>query len=273
MARKKKQAPGSPGSPAWMNTFSDLMNLLLCFFVVLFSMSSVDADKYEQVAASLSSSFSIFDGGSSALEEGQLISSGISQLNDLSKNQTNIGTNTQNNESTIKPSKEQAEEQLKEEQKKDVEALYEEVSETTQENQVEQYVSVSIDDDYSCVVLTLSGSVLFESGSAEIMKSSIPILSRVGDILKIYDDKQIWIEGHTDNKPIQNSSFKNNMQLSAARSLSVWEYMVSNKNLNPHTLLTIGRSQYNPIASNKTAAGRAKNRRVSIKIFTNTDDN
>lgn len=61
MAKKRKEDPPKPGA-AWMNTFADLMNLLLCFFVLLFSMSTIDAQKFEQIAASFSQSFSIFSG-------------------------------------------------------------------------------------------------------------------------------------------------------------------------------------------------------------------
>lgn len=91
MAKKKKQQESAPGSPAWMATFSDLMNLLLCFFVILFSMSSVDVAKYEEVAASLSKSFSIFNGGKSSIGEGQMISTGVTQLNDLAEQTTELG--------------------------------------------------------------------------------------------------------------------------------------------------------------------------------------
>ena len=76
MARQKKEeAP--KGSPAWMATFSDLMNLLLCFFVLLFSMSSVDEDKFEQLIASLQSQYSILNGGGSSVGEGNMVSAGI----------------------------------------------------------------------------------------------------------------------------------------------------------------------------------------------------
>ena len=83
MARKK-QEEAPKGSPAWMATFSDLMNLLLCFFVLLFSMSTVDAEKFEMVVASLQSSFSVLPSGGSSIGEGELISSGVSQLKDFS---------------------------------------------------------------------------------------------------------------------------------------------------------------------------------------------
>ena len=80
---KKKQEEAAPGSPAWMATFSDLMNLLLCFFVLLFSMSSIDEKKWEEVAASFSQTFSVLSGGASAIGDGLLISNGVSQLNQL----------------------------------------------------------------------------------------------------------------------------------------------------------------------------------------------
>ena len=78
MARKKTgEAPA--GAPAWMATFSDLMNLLLCFFVLLFSMSTVDAEKFEMVIASLQSSFSILPSGGASIGDGEMVSSGVSQ--------------------------------------------------------------------------------------------------------------------------------------------------------------------------------------------------
>ena len=77
---KKKEDPAPAGAPAWMATFSDLMNLLLCFFVLLFSMSSTNEEKFEEVIASIQSSFSIFSAGGKAIGDGTMISSGISQL-------------------------------------------------------------------------------------------------------------------------------------------------------------------------------------------------
>lgn len=79
MARQKKEDPPK-GSPAWMATFSDLMNLLLCFFVLLFSMSSVDQAKFEALVASLQSQYSILKGGGASVGEGKMISAGINQM-------------------------------------------------------------------------------------------------------------------------------------------------------------------------------------------------
>ena len=71
---KRKPEEVKPGAPAWQSTFADLMNLLLCFFVLLFSMSTVDAQKFEMIAASFSETFSIFSAGASAIGDGVLIS-------------------------------------------------------------------------------------------------------------------------------------------------------------------------------------------------------
>ena len=79
MAKQKKEDPPA-GSPAWMATFSDLMNLLLCFFVLLFSMSTVDAEKFQVVIASLQSHFSVLDGGAKTIGKGEMIGAGINQL-------------------------------------------------------------------------------------------------------------------------------------------------------------------------------------------------
>ncbi|MCR5836721.1 MAG: chemotaxis protein, partial [Lachnospiraceae bacterium] len=106
MAKKKQEDPPK-GSPAWMATFSDLMNLLLCFFVLLFSMSSVDSAKYEQLVASLQSAFSVLPtGGSTIVEEGTFVSSGVSQLEEFDSIYNSIeneGLGTENNETEEDP--------------------------------------------------------------------------------------------------------------------------------------------------------------------------
>lgn len=271
MARKKKQADAPAGAPAWMATFSDLMNLLLCFFVILFSMSSVDVAKYEEVAASLSKSFSIFNGGKQSIGEGQLISTGMTQLTDLGEQTYDVGKASEDQEVENGDPLAEARKQLEEERIEELDKVYDKVVESTQANKIEQYVNVTIDDSHTYVCLTLSGSVLFDSGSAEIVEESLPILDRVGTILKTYDEHLIYIEGHTDSRPIHNSYFASNNELSWARANSVWEYMVNRKHLDPVTLVSAGRSEYEPIATNKTAEGRAKNRRVTIKIYSKSE--
>ena len=266
MAKRMQEDPPK-GSPAWMATFSDLMNLLLCFFVLLFSMSSVDQAKYEELVVSLSNSFSIFDGGGSAIGEGVLISSGVSQLNELDDYYNDMGSASESEETDEGDPMKEYEEELEKQNKEEVEEMYDELSEKIDAKGIASDVELDIDKNNQYVKISLSGAILFGSGQAQVIKEAKPVLNKVGDILKLYDDSLIKIEGHTDNVPITSGRFSDNMALSTARAVSVWSYFVEHKGLNPKTLEASGRSQYDPVASNKTAAGRAKNRRVEIKIY------
>ena len=100
MAKKRKEEAPPPGSPAWMSTYGDMVTLLLCFFVLLFSMSTVDAAKFDALAVSLSQTFSIFTQGSTAIGDGILISNGVSQLNELSEYFNTTGLTADSDENT-----------------------------------------------------------------------------------------------------------------------------------------------------------------------------
>lgn len=272
MARKKRDSgDGGGGSPAWMATFSDLMNLLLCFFVLLFAFSSPDAQKFAEISASFKNNFSVFSGGAQAIGDGKLISQGASQMDKLSEYFSEAELMFE--EERADTDKEQEyEEKMKEEQKEATEVLYEEITEATEQKNIDGSVSVAMDDNYQYVRISLNGAVLFDSGSAELKKESIAIVDKIGDILKDYDNHLIKIEGHTDNVPISgNGRYESNMWLSTARATRVFEYLVEKKGLNPKTLEASGRGEYEPLADNGTPEGRAKNRRVEIKIYTETD--
>lgn len=259
MARKKEETP-APGSPAWMATFSDLMNLLLCFFVLLFSMSSVDAQKFELIAASFSKTFSIFSAGSSAIGDGVLISNGVSQLNELDKYVNSMGKAEE-----VEEEKLDALEEAKAEQLRESEELAERISEAVNENSLQQYVDVEFNSQY--VQLTLRGGILFDSGSAQLKPEALPMMEKVGIILQRYAESVIEIEGHTDNVPIHNSKFENNNVLSTFRALTIVDYLTENTNLDRALIKHSGRGEYVPVADNSTPEGRAKNRRVEIKIY------
>ena len=271
MARRKAEEPASIEG-GWINTFADLMNLLLCFFVLLFSMSTVDADKYEQIVTSLSESIDIFSDGGNAVGEGAFVSSGTSQKISMEEYFNEFENSGQDqklkDDSTEISEEEKYKQKLEEQLKEKTEALYAEVSDKAAAKKIQDMVNVNMDEQYQYVQISLNGAILFDSGSDQIKKSAIPLLSKVGDILKIYDDHMIKIEGHTDNVPISSSTFKNNMWLSTARATQVFEYFTNQKHLDPKTLETTGRSQYDPVADNKTEKGRARNRRVEIKIYT-----
>ncbi|MBQ7065654.1 MAG: flagellar motor protein MotB [Lachnospiraceae bacterium] len=260
MARKKKEEAPAPGSPAWMATFSDLMNLLLCFFILLFSMSTIEQEKLEAVAASFNQTISIFSGGATAIGDGVLISNGVSQLNELDQYINSTGKAAE-----VEEESKDALEEFEAKQQQMSEGLAEKVEEAVKEANMEEEIDIDFTSQY--VSLTLNGALLFDSGSDKLKEEALPVLSKVGQILTRYGESVIEIEGHTDNVPIHNKQFANNDELSSFRALAVFNYFMENTSLNPAMLKHSGRGEYVPVADNSTPEGRAKNRRVEIKIY------
>lgn len=263
MARKRQEDPPK-GSPAWMTTFSDLMNLLLCFFVMLFAMSSVDAEKFEMVVASLQSSFSVLPSGGASIGEGQLVSSGISQLENFSFFFEQFNSTAEETDET-EAEEQTVQEAYEEESLKESEKMAEEIGEKIEQYGIQNQVEVDFNAQY--VLLTLNGALLFDSGKAEIRQDAYPLVEKIGAILSVYDSNIIEIEGHTDNVPISNDKYENNDVLSMYRALRVAEYIREISGLDPSYMKSSGRGEYVPIADNTTPEGRARNRRVEIKIY------
>lgn len=283
MARKKKEEAPAPGAPAWMATFGDLMNLLLCFFVLLFSMSSIDAAKFEALASSLSQTFSIFTAGSTAIGDGVLISNGVSQLNELSEYFNTTGRTADSDENTDQMDEEDADDDnkwsdissatefLEDAGLKESEELAEKIEEAVKENNMADVVDIQFTAQY--VELTLKGALLFESGSSNLKEDILPTIDKVGLILQKYSTGTVEIEGHTDNVPISGGKYASNSELSSARALSVFNYLIDTTSLNPAYIKHAGRGEYVPIADNSTPEGRAKNRRVEIRIYNSLNSN
>jgi chemotaxis protein MotB len=145
--------------------------------------------------------------------------------------------------------------------------MYSTVEELTQEYSLGDYVELSIDPEFRYVQLSMKGSILFDSGKANIKSEARPILSKIGDILTNFDGYIIEIIGHTDDRPMTSPTFKDNNWLSSARALNAAEFLIENNNLDPRNLKYSGRGEYEPIADNTTSEGRAKNRRIEIRIF------
>lgn len=265
MARRKKEKSSPPGSPAWMATFSDLMNLLLCFFVILFAMSTVDEDKFKQLAASLASSFSILPDGGSSIGEGILVSSGASQLTELSEFFNNMGMNTSGDPDT---QIQDAHEQMKAEGLKESEGMAEYIEGQLKENNLSNQIEVTATSSY--VMLNVNGGILFDSGRVELKPEARDLLRRVADVIWVYDDNIIEIMGHTDNVPIGpelRQRYEDNMVLSQYRAHSVYVFFRDECDFTANSMKAVGMGEASPIASNDTAEGRAQNRRVEIRIY------
>lgn len=263
MAKKKPDEPPK-GAPAWQSTFADLMNLLLCFFVLLFSMSTVDAQKFEEVVASFNQTFSIFSAGATAIGDGILVSNGVSQLNELDEYINSTGKMDEGE--IVSEDVANAQQRVEEAQLEEAEELAEKIQEAVDERGMGEDIDLDFTTQY--VQLTLKGALLFDSGSTLLKEEAKPVLEQVGLILEKYADGTIEIEGHTDNVPMSGAKYSNNDELSSGRALSVFNYLLSVANLDPANVKHAGRGEYVPVADNSTAEGRAKNRRVEIKIYT-----
>ena len=305
---KRREKPPEEGSPAWMTTYSDLMNLLLCFFVLLFASSTVDEGKIQKIAASFNNmSFSILESGSISLEEGPVVSGGVTQLpgiesfleyigvssevkgnnQDLSAtgadegasdNSTQPDSMEPNTEETLvddnlKSSSEGQQELSVKELKEQIDAqgleqsekMYDEISEMAETYSIDDRVVMDFNSQY--VSLDLNGAILFDAGQVDIRDDAKIFMQKIAAILEKYKDSLIEIEGHTDNVPIHNAYYESNRVLSTARANKVYDYIMQKANLKDENIKIAGYGESRPIASNRTEEGRAKNRRVSIKIY------
>ncbi|TGY96836.1 chemotaxis protein [Petralouisia muris] len=275
MAKKKKKDSGG-GTANWMNTFADLMNLLLCFFVLLFSMSSVDADKFEALVQSLEHSFSILPQGGSSIGDGQMVAAGVNQLQLLDQYYMEASNSKSKEEGEDNEKEEDnPEEALKQEMTeaglKESEEMAEQIEKMLEEQRIGEQVEV--DSNAQFVRITLNGALLFDSGQSQIREDALPLVDKLSLILENYDSSLIDIEGHTDNVPISNEQYENNDVLSAYRAFAVKNYVLGKTALEAGKINATGCGEYNPVADNGTPEGRARNRRVEIKIYNSYNSN
>lgn len=238
MSRDKKPEEAKAGLPEWLATYGDLVTLLMCFFVLLFAFSSIDAQKFEAVMQSFQGSAGIMPGGKS-LSEGPLVFSGMPE--------TQVSGTPQESE------------QLQE--------LKEQVEKYLEQNNLQANVLVEL--DARGLLLRFKENVLFDSGKADLKPDALKILSFLGNILSTpeFAERYIRVEGHTDNVPINTVRFPSNWELSTGRASSVIKFYVENTNFRPERFTASGYGEYYPVASNDTPEGRALNRRVDIVIL------
>jgi len=225
--------------PEWLATFGDLMSLLLCFFVLLLSMSTMDAKKVKEAIGSLAGALSVLEGGTQT---------------EVSRERIQKATPIQKNEETAQT----------------VNKLSQAIMEFKQFTQGGKGPAIVLEEGEEGFFIRLPADITFAPGSAMITdQDSLLFLKRVAIIIKEYLPKnvEIQIKGYTDNvPPPKNSPYKDNWELSAARSLSVLKILIKN-GVNPAQLSAAAYGPYHPIASNNTPQGRAKNRRVEIWFF------
>ena len=236
-------------------------------------MSSVNEEKFELVIASLQSSFSVLPSGGAAIGDGNMVSSGISQMKEFDV-YYNKGANSQGDDEGGPGEGEQqggqsetdtAEAQVAQAALEESERIADNIEEQAKQYGIQDQVEIDFNGEYAQI--TMNGALLFESGSSDIREEALPLVEKVSKILEQYKKNIIDIEGHTDNVPIHNSKYENNNVLSMYRALSVADYIRDHTDLDDSLIKSSGRGDYIPVADNGTPEGRARNRRVEIKVY------
>ncbi|MEE4264896.1 MAG: flagellar motor protein MotB [Desulfobacteraceae bacterium] len=219
------------GAPAWVVTFGDLMSLLLCFFVLLLSFSEMDRNRYRVVSGSVKNAFGIQR--KKPIFDSPRGSKMIAREFDQSIVLTKI-------EDIIKP-------------------IIDEL-----DDEFEEFKAfVEIESAENKVTIRMMGEATFDTGKADLRPNFIPLLRKIGEVLA-KTRGEIIVAGHTDNVPLIGGLFRSNLGLSMARAGAVAEFLLRSSAINPQQLSAMGFGEYRPLASNDTAAGRQKNRRVEI---------
>lgn len=238
---RKSEPPQSAGSPAWMTTFSDMVTLLLTFFILLYSMSNLDAQKFQQIANSLQSVLSGTSGNSVIEMPGP--DSEI-PLEDSAHEEEEDQLDPTISENTLK--------------------MYEQVKDYVNTEGLQAEVTVTLNK--SGVFVNIREAILFESGDAVIKDSGRELLSNLEGLFLSFDN-EIVVEGHTDNVPHSSQEYDTNWELSAGRALAVVRYLSEEKSIPGARLSAIGYGEYRPIVPNDTLTNRAQNRRVNLLII------
>ncbi len=263
MARRRRRILEDPNNhDRWMVSYADFITLLFAFFVVMYSMSSVNEGKYKRLTDSLGDAFSR-DVPPQTEKTDELPAE-----QSVSKDQIQIGTPPTviqpiplENPVEVEKRRELSEEILRERQQlADASEQFEHELEPFIE---EKLVAVKKNDYW--IELEMNSELLFLSGESALSKRAIPVLKKVAGVINSLPNA-INVEGHTDDKPIENIKFRSNWDLSSARATSVvHEFM--KEGIAPARLSAIGYGEFHPIGDNKTEPGRFKNRRVVLVLM------
>ena len=263
----------------WMITFSDLMSLLLCFFVLILSMAEVDIIKYKQLADSMSEAFGVQrDMELESIPKGTSVVSTefrpgipdetiVDVVQQVTQDQTRNSLRIGNPDAPVADEKDVRDEVL----------TYDEMMELIQETELDAEMlrrllrteidqgQIDVESEARTIIIRIRERGSFTSGSALLNTSFVGVIDKIASALTQIEGK-IAVEGHTDDVPINTFAYPSNWDLSAARSVSVVRRMLNISTLRPDRVTASGFADTRPQAINSTAEGRARNRRVEILV-------
>ncbi|WP_249870262.1 flagellar motor protein MotB [Oceanobacillus saliphilus] len=252
MSRRKKKKH-SHIDESWLLPYSDLLTLLVALFIVLFAMSDINVQKYEQLASFFRSEFS--SSGTGILEH-----------------------NDNPVESPLEPGDEQKDDNMDEYEEEEaqgellrLEQLQSMIQHYIYENSLTDKFGTELTDEG--LLITIVNDVFFDSGSAQVKAEGREVAGDVARLLYTEPPHQIVISGHADDIPIGTSEFSSNWELSVTRALNFMSLVLENEELDPTVFSAKGFGEHKPLVPNTSDENRAKNRRVEVLILPNYEIN
>lgn len=236
---KRKKCPDQKaGAPLWMTTYGDLMTLLMCFFVLLFSFSTIDVVRFKEVIVELQGALGVLSGGPMVLNMGDIPQKSIVQAQAVSV-------------------------------KTQIAEVKEKLEEKVSEEELNENVQITMDE--RGLKIRFTDQVLFDLGEAVVKPGALPILRAVGEEIYLVPN-HVLVEGHTDDWPIHTPQFPSNWELSTARATALVHFFIEEVGVDPAKLSAAGYSKYHPVAPNDSPVNKAKNRRVDVIILLGEED-
>jgi chemotaxis protein MotB len=273
MARKRKQAEPE-NHERWLVSYADFITLLFAFFVVMYSMSSVNEGKYRVLSDSMTAAFTQTTKPLAAIQAGEIVRSSSTLIKPIREipDQINISAPIillKGGQQIIVDPEYQNQEEVASE------AITEQIDEIASDIEAE-FEEMIADDNVSVrkspfwLEVVFNSNILFASASAELSAGAKVELGKLGPLLQEYENN-VSVEGFTDNNPIISPIFPSNWELSSARAAAVVR-LFEDYGVESARLISVGYGENRPVSENQTAQGRANNRRVIIVIMANVDE-
>jgi chemotaxis protein MotB len=264
MSRRRKRKPEHANHERWIVSYADFITLLFAFFVVMYSVSSVNEGKYRVLSQTLTDAFQESSRSLDPIQVGELNRSpgnavGLEQENALIQSEQIQGPGTYQDQG-------QDIDQLDMMPNDEVQRLS--FLAATIEDMLSDYVDqdlVEVTFTEDRVIVNMKDKMLFPSASAHLSREAVKALRNISRVLNSVPN-QIQVEGNTDNRPINTQEFPSNWELSAARAASV-VHLMTRMGISPQRMSAVGYAEHRPVADNDTESGRAKNRRVSLIVM------
>lgn len=268
MARRRKRKEDHVNHERWIVSYADFITLLFAFFVVMYSISSVNEGKYRVLSQTLTHAFQESSRSLTPIQVGEQRENGgkvigAERQSALIQTEVKLGPGTYRDGGGDTRQDEKALTKMPADEGQRLRFLA-----ATIQNMLEPYVDqglVDVDYTKNRVRVNMKDKMLFDSGSATLSKAAVKVLRDISRVLATVPN-QIQVEGNTDNRPIHTEEFPSNWELSAARAASV-VHVMTRMGVEPSRMTAVGYGEYRPKADNATEEGRAKNRRVTLVIL------